>query len=241
MLVTSPIVLLVDDEPDALESTRAALFREPYEIVMANSATQALAVLDTTDVSVVISDEKMPDMEGSELLVRVRREFPSVIRILLTGHASISSALKAINEGAVYRYLQKPVSADALSRVIGEALQEKTRRDLKEQVFEGARQQYGAMVSLAFSEDGLSTVRRRSERMPPRASSAPAAGGDDWERLSPRERDIVRRLREGNDAKEIASELGLSVHTVRNHLKAIYRKFNVRSQLEVVSRFSYRP
>jgi DNA-binding NarL/FixJ family response regulator len=237
VLVNAPVVLLVDDEPEALEGMASVLLQEPYEIRTAQTGRDALSVLETTNVLVIVSDQKMPIMEGSELLAIVRRDFPAVMRILLTGHASVRSAVDAINEGAVYRYLLKPVPAEDLRRVIREAIEDRTFVDLREEVFDGARRQYEAMVRLTLGDMGAASTRveRRAHAVPPAVGP-----GADWSRLSRRERDIVRLLQDGNDAKAIARSLDLSTHTVRNHLKAVYRKLRVSSQLELVSRLSRR-
>ena len=80
-------VLFVDDEPDLTESVRCALRKEPYEILTANSAQEALGILETTEIDVVVSDEGMPEMRGSEFLSIVRRDYPETIRMILTGQA----------------------------------------------------------------------------------------------------------------------------------------------------------
>jgi DNA-binding NarL/FixJ family response regulator len=240
--VSGPTVLVVDDEPEALEGIRLALFRDPFTLITAQSAAEALTILDETLVDVVVSDERMPDVEGSELLAKIRVEYPTIVRVLLTGHATVSSAVRAINDGAVFRYLLKPTSAEELSATIQEALRMKVAQELKDQVIDGARRQYDALAGLATIEQVQHSVRPPvstpvpSSSVPPSRLSAEARR--QWERLSPREQEIVRALRRGMNTKDIARWIDVSVHTVRNHLKAIYRKLDVHSQLEVVSRFS---
>jgi two-component system probable response regulator PhcQ len=101
-------VLFVDDEPHVTESLKRALRKEPYEVLSANSADEALEVLARQPVDVVISDEKMPGMQGSEFLAVVCKQYPETIRIIMTGHGSIEAAIRAINEGEIYRFLTKP-------------------------------------------------------------------------------------------------------------------------------------
>jgi len=72
-----------------------ALANEPYDILSAASAEEALPILDREQVDVVISDEKMPGMSGSEFLAIVRQEYPDTVRMILTGHASLESAIRA--------------------------------------------------------------------------------------------------------------------------------------------------
>lgn len=234
--MTESRVLVVDDEPEAVDAIREALFREPYEIVGVTDPREALEVLRRTPVDVIVTDEKMPNIEGTELLAIVRREHPSVVRIILTAHASVASTVRAINEGGVFRYLLKPFPARALSDTIREALRTKRKEELRTQVWDGARTQYRALVG-AFAE-GAEPLETGSRA--PSAEPSDPASHSGWERLSEREREIALALIEGKYPKAIAQLLDISVHTVRNHLKTIYRKLGVRSQLELVTRFSGR-
>ncbi len=101
-------VLIVDDEPFVINSIRRVLIDAGYMIFSAENAYKGLEILKAHPIKVVISDEMMPGMSGSEFLSQVRRQFPDVIRIMLTGHASIDAAMKAINEGEIYRFFTKP-------------------------------------------------------------------------------------------------------------------------------------
>lgn len=115
-------VLFVDDEPHFTSALQRALRHEPYRILTANSAVQALNILDRESVDVVVSDERMPGMSGSEFLAVVRRRHPRTVRILLTGYATLEAAVRAINEGEIYRFLTKPCQAKDLSDIIRQAL-----------------------------------------------------------------------------------------------------------------------
>jgi DNA-binding NtrC family response regulator len=105
MKMRRPQVLLVDDEPEVISAIKEALFHEPYEIVGIGDPVEALRLLANKPFDVVVADEKMPNMGGAEFLAAVRRDFPATVRIILTGHATVGSAVRAINEGSVYRYL----------------------------------------------------------------------------------------------------------------------------------------
>ena len=130
-------VLLVDDEPNVTEALKRALRREPYEILTATSGDAAQQLLERQHVDVVISDEQMPGMSGSEFLSAVRKKFPHTIRMILSGQASLEAAVRAINEGEVYRFFLKPCNPTDLVFTIQQALQhkrleEKSRRLLRE-------------------------------------------------------------------------------------------------------------
>ncbi|MCL4457064.1 MAG: response regulator [Nitrospirae bacterium] len=101
-------ILIVDDEPNVIASLKRVFTDEPYEIYSAAGALEGIEILKNNPVKVVVSDEKMPDVTGSEFLAMVREQFPDIIRIMLTGHASIEAAMKAINKGEIYRFFTKP-------------------------------------------------------------------------------------------------------------------------------------
>lgn len=101
-------MLLVDDESNVLSALKRALFDEPLEIMTAGGGEEALGLMEKHAFKVVVSDERMTGMQGSELLARVRELYPDTIRIMLTGHATLEAAMKAVNEGEIYRFFSKP-------------------------------------------------------------------------------------------------------------------------------------
>lgn len=117
-------VLFVDDEPAILDGFRKAFRRASFEVYTAESARAALEVLAEVEIDIVVSDERMPKMPGAEFLSRVRRAHPATIRIMLTGQATIEAAIRAINDGRIYRFLTKPIDAHDLKRLIESALAE---------------------------------------------------------------------------------------------------------------------
>jgi DNA-binding NtrC family response regulator len=130
-------VLLVDDEPSVTDALKRSMRNEPYELFTASSAAAAQKILASRHVDVVVSDEQMPGMSGSEFLSWVRGEFPHTIRMILSGQATLAAAIRAINEGEVYRFFLKPCNSVDLIHTINQAvshkrLEEQTRRLLKE-------------------------------------------------------------------------------------------------------------
>ena len=121
----SHTVLLVDDEPHVLEGLTRVLRKEPYEILTANSAVEAAELLEDDDVDLIVSDEEMPGMSGTEFLARVARDYPDIVRIVLTGHPTLPAALRAINEGKVYQFFTKPCNEIDLAITIRRALEQK--------------------------------------------------------------------------------------------------------------------
>ncbi len=116
-------LLVVDDEPDVVDALRRALRDSRYEVLGCTRPLEALELLGRRRVDLVISDLDMPEMHGLELLRRVRAAHPGTLRIVLTGRASLESALSAINQGEVHRYLTKPWEQAALRRTVEESLE----------------------------------------------------------------------------------------------------------------------
>ncbi|MET0595572.1 MAG: response regulator, partial [Polyangiaceae bacterium] len=144
-----PQVLLVDDEPEVISAIKEALFHEPYEMVGVGDPMEALRMLATKNFDVVVADEKMPTMGGSEFLATVKRDYPATIRIILTGHASVTSAVQAINEGSVYRYLLKPFPASALGENIRQGLSDQHASELRDRIIDNAVRQHDALIDYA--------------------------------------------------------------------------------------------
>ncbi len=124
-----PCLLLVDDEPSVLSALRRLFRTQGYSILQAGTGAEALALLDAHSVDLVLSDMRMPAMDGASLLEAVRRRHPAVVRMLLTGYADIASTVAAINRGEIHRYIAKPWDDADLLLVVREAL---TRRDLEQ-------------------------------------------------------------------------------------------------------------
>lgn len=114
-------LLIVDDEENILHSLRRLFRREPYEILMANSAQAGLDILNTEKISVILSDQRMPGMIGSEFFKIVKEKYPNTIRIIMSGYTELESITSAINDGAVYKFLLKPWDDEKLLSHIREA------------------------------------------------------------------------------------------------------------------------
>ena len=123
-------VLCVDDEPAVLNAMRRLFRPRGYRILQAASGTEGLAVLRENPVDLIISDMRMPNMDGAQFLEAARQHDPGIVRILLTGYADISATIAAINRGEIHRYIAKPWDDHDLLLVVQEAL---TRRDLEHQ------------------------------------------------------------------------------------------------------------
>ena len=116
-------ILLVDDESNVLSALKRSLFDEPLDIDSAFSAEEALEIMKNEQYKVVVSDERMLGMQGSEFLACVRASYPATIRIMLTGHATLEAAMKAVNEGEIYRFFSKPWDDHSLKFAIRSAIE----------------------------------------------------------------------------------------------------------------------
>ena len=137
-LATKSAVLLVDDEESILNSLRRLLRGQPYEVVLATSGAQALEIMATRPIDLVMSDARMPGMDGATLLAEVHRLYPATSRILRTGYADLTTIIKAINDGQIHRYISKPWNDEELQLVLQQTLEhqrlERLARDQTEQL-----------------------------------------------------------------------------------------------------------
>jgi two-component system, probable response regulator PhcQ len=155
-----PTVLLVDDDLEMLEMFGRILRREPYHVELAAGARAAFRILAVRPVSVVVSDEQMPGMAGTEFLARLQAEHPETVRIMLTGQASLSVAQRAINDGQVFRFLTKPIEARDLMRMIREGVAEHELRTQCADDLPRARREAAEMRTLESQWRGLTRVER---------------------------------------------------------------------------------
>ncbi|HLV66903.1 MAG TPA: response regulator [Polyangiaceae bacterium] len=135
-------VLCVDDEPQVLDGLALSLRRRFLVIGETNGPSALERLLENEDVAVVISDMRMPGMDGAEFLARARELRPDAVRILLTGRADLDAAIAAVNEGQIFRFLAKPCPPPALVRAVDAAAEQHrlitAERTLLDQTLRGA-------------------------------------------------------------------------------------------------------
>lgn len=125
-------ILYVDDEENNLISFKAA-FRIKYQVYTAISGDEAIRIMETKPVDVIITDQRMPNMTGVEFLEKIIEKFPDPMRILLTGYADMSAVVDAVNKGKIFHYLAKPWDENELDMTIERAYEVyKKRKDVKE-------------------------------------------------------------------------------------------------------------
>ena len=124
-------VLFVDDEVNILKAVKRMLRHEPWEVVCASRPHEALELLDRTAAQVVVSDQRMPDMSGVDLLAAVRERHPDIVRMMLTGYTEMNVAVEAINRGEIFRLITKPWNDEELKATLRQAFD---HFDMKEEI-----------------------------------------------------------------------------------------------------------
>lgn len=119
--MTERTLLLVDDEQNIVSALTRLFRRDGYRILTANSGKEGLEKLAQHEVGVILSDQRMPEMNGSEFLSRVKELHPDTVRIMLSGYTDLNSVTDAINRGAIYRFLTKPWEDDLLRANVADA------------------------------------------------------------------------------------------------------------------------
>ena len=156
-------ILLVDDEPGILSSLRRLLRPSGYTIHTAEGGAAGLEILERESIDLVISDMRMPEMDGARFLEQVRLRWPDVVRILLTGYADVSSTVAAINRGEIYRYISKPWEDNDLVLVVRDALEGRRLRAENERLLRLTQEQNEQLKQL---NQGLEEkVRQRTSEI----------------------------------------------------------------------------
>lgn len=125
-------ILFVDDEELILKALRRSLQREGYELFFSSRPAEAIAIVEAQQVDVVVSDYMMPGMNGVEVLARLREKHPTVVRMMMTGQADRDATLRAIREGNIHRYIEKPWDDAALKSILKDTAQSILERQQQE-------------------------------------------------------------------------------------------------------------
>jgi CheY-like chemotaxis protein len=164
-----PRLLCVDDEPDLLSSIKLNL-RKRYMVTTAQSGHEALELFEaggeTPPFDVVMSDMRMPQMTGAELLTALRHRYPDVPRLLLSGQSDLDSAIAAINDAKIFRFLTKPCRPEAIIESVDEALEQarlrSVERDLLENTLSGTVSMLTDVLGLVSAGAYSRTMRLRN-------------------------------------------------------------------------------
>src|SRR6266853_776831 len=119
-------LLVVDDEPDVCDSVHDLLRRE-FKVLKARSAAEGCKLMQENEVHIIMTDQRMPQVTGVELLSKVRTGHPQAVRMLFTGYADLESIIAAINQGHIFQFLKKPWQPEELESAVREAAAEYER------------------------------------------------------------------------------------------------------------------
>jgi len=106
--VQNRTVLFVDDEEKILRSLKRGLLDEPYNTLFAKGGKEALEILKREEVHIIVTDMRMPEMSGLDLLRTVKQEYPHIVRMVLSGYTQVTTLLTAINQGEIFKFITKP-------------------------------------------------------------------------------------------------------------------------------------
>ncbi len=166
-------LLVVDDEPDVCDSVHDLLRRE-FRVLKANSAQEGFKLLQDEEVHIIMTDQRMPQVTGVELLSRAKARNPQAIRMLFTGYADLESIIAAINQGHIYQFLKKPWQPEELQAAVRQAATEYERLSATAEESERLRREVESLNQrLCVLE---SEVKRLGGSMPedkPNTNSAP--------------------------------------------------------------------
>jgi DNA-binding NtrC family response regulator len=151
---------MVDDEPNVLNAFQRALRKENYTLLTASGGEEALKLLEARDISLVISDYNMPQMNGLEFLTQARTQYPHILTIMLTGQAEIAVAVKAINDAGVYKFIQKPWDDDDLKITLRRALESLDLITERNRLLEKVKSRDAMLSALEKKFPGITKVDR---------------------------------------------------------------------------------
>ena len=224
-------VLIADDEPHLLDSLAALLRGQGYECVCVQDASSCKQMLSEQSFDVLIADIFMPGNSELELLARLQEPLPV---ILMTGNPTVRSAVRSIKL-PVTAYLIKPFEfkelLDEVERAVG------TGRTLRRHGRAGEELSNGLMRATFEDEDEASADASFDDKLKRHLGPRGGADIDQVNALSNREKEVLWMVLKGESVANLAAQLNISTHTVRNHLKAIHRKLGVRSRTELLVRF----
>lgn len=249
-----PVVLFVDDEPATLEGLQLTQ-RKRYDVRVASSASAGLKILAAEpEIAAVVSDMRMPEMDGAAFLAKVREVAPDAVRLLLTGHADIDASVRAVNEGRIFHYLTKPCSPEQVGAALASAVEMhrliSTERTLLQQTLVGS-------VKAVISVLGLTNpaALARAMHIRDRASEAAMRLGIEnrWSiefaallsqiGAACLPEAVVGKLRRGQpldavETEELAQSIGAVTHALREipHLEPVVGLLDELSELTIGNR-----
>ncbi|WP_144985599.1 HD domain-containing phosphohydrolase [Gimesia aquarii] len=159
----NPKILFIDDEPHILKAFARLFRKDSFDIITTSSPTEVCELVQNDEFALIVSDQRMPELEGTKLLEQVRELSPDTIRIILTGYADKEAAIEAINQGSVYRFLTKPWNDLELRNEIKRAIDEYSLRQENKRLQELTLSQNEELRDL--NQNLETKVRERTEKV----------------------------------------------------------------------------
>jgi response regulator RpfG family c-di-GMP phosphodiesterase len=151
-------LLIIDDEPNVCDSVHDLLRRE-FRVLKANSAQDGYRLMQEEEVHIIMSDQRMPQVTGVELLARVKSKYPQAVRMLFTGFADLESIIAAINQGHIYGFLKKPWQPEELEAAVRQAAAEYDR------LTEAAREREELLAHITSLRDRVTALENEVHRL----------------------------------------------------------------------------
>lgn len=226
-------LLFADDDPHVLSATSTVLRARGFEVKEVTGGLEAQECLLREDFDALLLDIHMPGNQDLQLLRSATAERPFVPGIILTGHPSLATAIESMRLGIV-DYLVKPAKLDELVERLDSAIHRGQMLRSVQQAETMARALAQLMLNLKHS------IAEAPGGHAPKDPQDPLRNLKDseLERLSPREHEVLSFLARGNRTNKLAELLGVSPNTIRNHLKSIFAKLGVNSQVALLSKLA---
>ena len=141
-------VLVLDDEDSILNAIKRLLRRQPYQSFFTNDCDQAFQLIESENIAIILSDMRMPKMDGAAFFRQVKQRWPQTIRILMTGYASMQATIAAINDGKIFRYICKPWQDDEILYAIEQAIEQYQLISERDRLYELSKKQNEKLTEL---------------------------------------------------------------------------------------------
>jgi response regulator RpfG family c-di-GMP phosphodiesterase len=158
-------LLIVDDEPHVCDSVHDLLRRE-FRVLKANSAPEGCRIMQEEEVHIIMSDQRMPQVTGVELLTKIKVRHPQAIRMLFTGYADLESIIAAINQGHIYQFIKKPWQPEELQAAVRQAAAEYDRLET------AAHEREHLVAEVSELKDRVTALEREVRGLRTEASNA---------------------------------------------------------------------
>jgi DNA-binding NtrC family response regulator len=156
-------LLIIDDEPNVCDSVHDLLRRE-FRVLKAHSAQEGYQIMQEEEVHIIMSDQRMPQVTGVELLAKVKSKYPQAVRMLFTGFADLESIIAAINQGHIFGFLKKPWQPEELEAAVRQAAAEYDR------LTEAAREREELLAQVHGLQDRVTALEEEVRRLATRAT-----------------------------------------------------------------------